>query len=215
MSAVRVVDEHLLAPVLVYSGSGGVFENELVLATKDGLIKTIEDGQLSIAVDIDKITSQISKKYINEIVFNEHVAATDADIGLHFSLASIPTNPEEVQLWLNGQLLTYGEDYAVVDRLVTMMTNPLVAADRLIASYSRPITMKQYAFGERLTLEEMSAVLKNTPTQSSDVMVFLNGQLLIRGILPGDNDYIINGKIIEFNLPVDATDVIIATYSYN
>jgi hypothetical protein len=215
MPAIRVIDEHLLSPVLVYSGSGGVFENELVLATKDGLIKTIEDGQLSISVDIDRITSQISKKYINEIVFNEHVAATDSDVGLHFSLASMPTRAEEVQLWLNGQLLTYGEDYTVVNRLVTMMTNPLVAEDRLIASYSRPITMKQYAFGERLTLDGTSVTLRNTPTQSSDVMVFLNGQLLIRGILPGDNDYIIADRIIQFNLPVDETDIILATYSYN
>jgi len=48
MSAVRVVDEHLLAPVLVYSGSGGVFDNELVLNVEDGLVKEVVGGQLVI-----------------------------------------------------------------------------------------------------------------------------------------------------------------------
>lgn len=48
MSAVRIVDEHLLAPVLVYSGSGGVFDNELVLNVEDGLVKEVVDGQLVI-----------------------------------------------------------------------------------------------------------------------------------------------------------------------
>jgi len=39
MSAVRVVDEHLLAPVLVYSGSGGVFDNELQFDTQGGILR--------------------------------------------------------------------------------------------------------------------------------------------------------------------------------
>ncbi len=214
MSAVRVVDEHLLSPVLVYTGSGGVFENELVLNTKDGLIKTIENGQLSIAVDVDKITSQISRKYVNEIVFNERVAATDNEVGLFFSLASAPSDPGSVQLWLNGQLLTNGEDYTVTDRLVKMLTEPLAAEDRLIASYSRPIVMKQYAFGERLTPTGSMAYLKNQPTVSNDVMVFVNGQLLLRGNAPNDADYIISGNEVNFSVVLETADVVLATYSY-
>ena len=45
-------------------------------------------------------------------------------------------------------------------------------------------------------------------------MIFLNGQLLLRGIMPGDNDYHINSQIITFNNYVDVSDVLLASYSY-
>jgi hypothetical protein len=214
MSAVRVVDEHLLSPVLVYSGSGGVFQNELVLSTSTGLIKTVDSGNLNLAVDIDALTAQFSKKFVNEIVFNERIPTSDASMGLHFTLASTPTVSSEVQLWLNGQLLTYGEDYTVTDRLIEMLTQPITPGDVLISSYSRPIVMKQYAFGERITVVDGTAALKKLPTSENDVMIFLNGQLLLRGMLPGDNDYSIAGGILTFNATIDSSDVVLATYSY-
>jgi hypothetical protein len=272
MPAVRVVDEHLLAPVLVYSGSGGVFDNELVLSTTAGLTRTIQSGSLDLGIDfthipslegadfagpvkfnggltgslqslpsgdpyiigkgvlavttssigqveihadIDSITAQVAKKYVNEIVFNERILIPEASNGIHFNLASTPTNVSEVQLWLNGQLLTYGEDYSVSDRLITILPSPLRQDDKLIASYSRALVMKQYKFGERLTLQlDGAATLQNAPTSNNDVMIFLNGQLLLRGIMLGDNDYHINGQIITFNNYVDSTDVLLASYSY-
>lgn len=272
MPAVRVVDEHLLAPVLVYSGSGGVFENELVLNTSTGLTRTVQDGfldlgidfscipslsgsdytgavtfnggltgslqslpggdpyivgkgvlavttssigQVEIHADIDSITAQVAKKYVNEIVFNERILVPEESNGIHFNLASTPTSAGEVQLWLNGQLLTYGDDYNVSDRLITVLSGQIVQDDKLIASYSRALVMKQYKFGERLTLEPGGiARLQNVPTNNNDVMIFLNGQLLLRGIMLGDNDYHINNQIITFNNYVDATDVLLASYSY-
>ena len=48
MPAVRVVDEHLLSPVLVYSSSNGVFQNELQLVVEDGLVKEQIGNQLII-----------------------------------------------------------------------------------------------------------------------------------------------------------------------
>lgn len=48
MPAVRVVDEHLLSPVLVYSSSNGVFQNELQLVVEDGLVKEQSGNQLII-----------------------------------------------------------------------------------------------------------------------------------------------------------------------
>lgn len=48
MSAVRVVDEHLVSPILVYSSSGGVFQNELTLMVEEGLTKEIISGSLVI-----------------------------------------------------------------------------------------------------------------------------------------------------------------------
>jgi hypothetical protein len=256
----------------VYSGSGGVFENELVLNATTGLTRTIQSGsldlgidfthipslegadfagpvtfnggltgslqslpsgdpfivgkgvlavttssigQLEIHADIDSITAQVAKKYVNEIVFNERILIPEVSNGIHFNLASTPTNVSEVQLWLNGQLLTYGEDYSVSDRLITILPSPLSQDDKLIASYSRALVMKQYKFGERLMLQPDGTVtLQNTPTSNNDVMIFLNGQLLLRGVMLGDNDYHINGQIITFNSCVDSSDVLLASYSY-
>lgn len=48
MPAVRVIDEHLLSPVLVYTGSGGVFQNELKLVVQDGLVREQTDTELII-----------------------------------------------------------------------------------------------------------------------------------------------------------------------
>jgi hypothetical protein len=48
MSALRVVDEHLTSPILVYSSSGGVFQNELTLVVEEGLTKEISSGSLII-----------------------------------------------------------------------------------------------------------------------------------------------------------------------
>jgi len=256
----------------VYSGSGGVFDNELVLSTTTGLTKSIlgdvfslgvdfshipslqgadftgsttfnggltgslqslpsgdpyiigkgvlavttsSIGQVEIHADIDSITAQVAKKYVNEIVFNERILVPESSNGIHFNLASMPTSVSEVQLWLNGQLLTYGEDYTVSDRLITILSGQIVQDDKIIASYSRALVMKQYKFGERLMLQPgRTTTLQNAPISNNDVMIFLNGQLLLRGVMLGDNDYHINGQHITFNNYVDVTDVLIASYSY-
>lgn len=153
--------------------------------------------------------------YLNEIVFNEHVATAPEQVGLFFNLASEPSDPDTVQLWLNGQLLTGGEDYTISGRLIQMLTDSLLPADRLIASYSRPVVLKQYKFGERQTPSDGQVTLNNVPTTSNDVMVFLNGQLLTRGLSPEDNDYYINSRQITFNLSVDNSDVVLITYAYS
>ena len=215
MPAVRVVDEHLLSPVLVYSGSGGVFENELVLTTSTGLIKTVDGGCLNLSVDVSALTDQLSKKYINEIVFNEHVATAPEQIGNFFNLASLPSDSDTVQLWLNGQLLTSGYDYTVNGRLIGMLTTPLAPEDKLVASYSRPIVMKQYIFGERHVAAENQIMRNNAPSSDNDVMIFLNGQLLLRGFIQGENDYFIDSRQVIFSNAVDTSDIILATYSYS
>lgn len=48
MPAIRVVDEHLLSPILVYSSSQGVFQNELMLVVEDGLVKEQTENTLTI-----------------------------------------------------------------------------------------------------------------------------------------------------------------------
>lgn len=237
MPAVRVVDEHLLSPVLVYSGSGGVFSNEKILKAGTGLsvrnsnydlvfdvniegtsgvlVTTGSNGEIKVSADLEKITADISKKYINEIVFNENVASNPDQIGNFFSLASTPSDVTTVQLWLNGQLLTPGFDFSVVDRTIQILSAPIEPNDKLVASYSRHIALKQYKFGERLFPVNNQVILNNIPVTNNDVMVFLNGQLQLRGIYLGDNDYHIEGRQITFNFDVKDDDIILASYSYS
>lgn len=218
MSAVRVVDEHLKSPVLVYEGSGGVFENERILAAGNGLLSELVDGnRLQISANLEQIVDALAKKYVNEIVFNEVLSGARDGINKFFVLSTSPTSADSVQVWYNGALLTQNSDYSVTDRVVQFLFDPApIAEDVLLASYSRSLILKQYKFGERIFIDpaSLSALLQNSPTSPQDLMLFYNGQLLTRGSSPGTNDYTLEGRTIFFPRGVTQQDVILATYSY-
>jgi hypothetical protein len=216
MPAIRVVDEHLASPVLVYSGSGGVFENEKVLKTGMGIKLEEQSGALEIQADIDFITAETSKRYVNEIVFNDRPVGTRDGINRFFTVSSDPTDSGTVQLWMNGQLLTQDSDFSVSGRVIQFLCEPPIENDVILASYSRSILLKRYAFCERILLDQqtMTATLRNEPSSSQDLMLFLNGQLLTRGAGPYDNDYTLNGRVILLPREITVIDVVQATYSY-
>lgn len=70
MSAVRVVDEHLLSPVLVYSGSGGVFENELQLDAQGGLIREQIGNLLVVKNDFNVVAALSGSVFTGPAVFS-------------------------------------------------------------------------------------------------------------------------------------------------
>jgi hypothetical protein len=221
MPAVRVVDEHLLAPVLVYSGSGGVFENEKVLKAGTGvsLVQVNSGpgaGNLEIHADLDVITENLSKNYVNEIVFNEMPVGIKNGINQFFTLSDDPTDPSTVQIWLNGALLTQDSDYTVTGRVIQFFFDPIISDDIILASYSKRILLKRYVFGERIFIDPTTseATLQKMPVSSQDLMLFYNGQLLTRGPRPTDNDYTLTGRVITFPRQMTAQDVVLATYSY-
>jgi len=221
MPAVRVVDEHLLSPVLVYSGSGGVFANEKILKAGQGISLVPVNsgsgtGSLEIQADLDTITESLSKNFINEIVFNESLIGIKNGINQFFTLGSDPTDSASVQIWLNGALLTQDSDYSVTGRIIQFLFEPLISDDIVLASYSKRILLKRYVFGERIFIDPVTseAVLQKMPVSSQDLMLFYNGQLLTRGPGPTDNDYTLSGKVITFPRQITSYDVILATYSY-
>lgn len=216
MPAIRVVDEHLASPVLVYSGSGGVFENEKILKTGIGIKLEDQSGALEIQADIDFITAETSKRYVNEIVFNDRPVGTRDGINRFFTVSSGPTDSGTVQLWMNGQLLTQDSDFSVSGRVIQFLCEPPIENDVILASYSRSILLKRYAFCERILLDQqtMTATLRNEPSSSQDLMLFLNGQLLTRGAGPYDNDYTLSGRVISLPREITVIDVVQATYSY-
>jgi hypothetical protein len=217
MPAVRVVDEHLRSPVLVYSSSGGVFENEKILTAGTGLSAEVVEGRLEIRANLEQIVSALSKSYVNEIVFNETLLGTRDGINCFFALSSTPTDSSTVQIWYNGALLTQDSDYSLSDRVVHFLFEPPpILEDVILASYSRSLLLKRYKFGERIFInsETGSASLQNAPSSPQDLMLFYNGQLLTRGSNPGSNDYTLSGNTIFFPRSIVPQDVILATYSY-
>jgi len=69
MPAVRVVDEHLLAPVLVYSGTGGTFKNELQLDTQGGIIRQQIGELLVVKNDFSVVASVTGSVFTGPVTF--------------------------------------------------------------------------------------------------------------------------------------------------
>lgn len=69
MPAVRVVDEHLLAPVLVYSGAGGIFKNELQLDTQGGIIRQQIGELLVVKNDFNVVASVTGSVFTGPVTF--------------------------------------------------------------------------------------------------------------------------------------------------
>lgn len=214
MPAVRVVDEHLNSPVVVYESSGGVFKNERILSAGSGIILEKNQG-VEIGVDLDFLVRRIGENFAQEIVFNETPIGALGDNNQFFSLRSDPTKTDNVQVWKNGQLLTQTEDYTVEGRLIQLVIPP-GTEDVILASYSRRILLKRYSIGERITIDLVtcSGELSKMPSSPDDLMFFYNGQLLSRGSMEGDRDYTVVDNKIKFNGSVDTRDVFQATYAY-
>ena len=69
MPAVRVIDEHLLAPVLVYSGTGGIFQNELQLDVQGGLIREQIGDLLVVKNDFNVVAALTGSVFTGPVVF--------------------------------------------------------------------------------------------------------------------------------------------------
>jgi hypothetical protein len=76
MPAVRVVDEHLLSPVLVYSGSGGVFQNELQLDTQGGLIREQIGSLLVVKNDFNVVAALTGSVFTGPVSFESGITGS-------------------------------------------------------------------------------------------------------------------------------------------
>ena len=127
MPAFRVVDEHLTAPVLVYSSSGGVFEQEKILTSGTGISINSVSGSIEISANLSVITQEVSqdlaRKYLNEIVFNEIPAGIKDGINRTYTLVTAPSDESSIQFWINGQLQTKGDDYSLSLRNISILNN--------------------------------------------------------------------------------------------
>ena len=151
---------------------------------------------------------------LTELVLNETPAGAIDGANALFTIANSPSSASTVMLWLNGQLLTQGSDYAVSSTTVTFLSDPPRSGDVLLAMYTKVVTVKQFAMNEAVTFPINAGVTKirveHTPTPASALMLFRNGQLLTQ-----DLDYTLSGKdATALGWVIDPTEVYLATYSY-
>lgn len=153
-----------------------------------------------------------------ELVMNGSLTGTQDGINLEFELAEAPADPNSFMLWLNGQLLTLGNDYSLNGRKVNFAgSTPPVQTDIVRVMYSRRVSAKLYAISAapaqlQVSGGELAGVtLPNDPDPSESLMLFMNGQLLTQG---AGFDYTLSGRGVTFSIPQLTADTIRATYSY-
>jgi hypothetical protein len=116
-------------------------------------------------------------------------------------------------IWMNGQLLTGGQDYNTSGKIITFV-DPPQQDDILLAMYSKAAVIRHYALNETVTYENLlnNPVLKlgRIPEPASSLMLFRNGQLLTK-----DTDFSLASRTINaIDWDIDPTDIYLATYSY-
>lgn len=153
---------------------------------------------------------------LTELVLNETPGGVINGSNTTFTLANTPSDPSTVMIWLNGQLLTRGAsaDYTVSGTTVTMHNAVPIVGDVLLAMYSKQATAKSFALNESAAFTVISGSLgleiAYTPSPTSSLMLFMNGQLLTQ-----NSDYTLVGRDISFiSSSIDVSDIFLATYSY-
>lgn len=176
-------------------------------------ILTGSNGQIEISTN-----SGAASGLGTQLVLNGTLSGVQDGQNLVFELTEQPADPNSFMLWLNGQLLTQGSDYFLEGKQISFISAVApVVTDVLRAMYSKTVTAKLYAINavptQILTLDSMMTglMLPHDPDPNDSLMLFLNGQLLTQG---NDHDYYLSGSAVTFHSPVEAVDVVRATYSY-
>jgi hypothetical protein len=153
---------------------------------------------------------------LTELVLNETPGGVINGANKIFTLANTPAEPSSVMLWLNGQLQTQGalNDYSVTGTTITINADPPFSGDVLLAMYIRQATVKSFSLNESASFAVISGSLglevAYTPSPSTSLMLFRNGQLLTQG-----SDYTLAGRNITIsNNAIEIDDIFLATYSY-
>lgn len=151
---------------------------------------------------------------ITELVLNEAPAGPINGSNSAFTIANTPADPAAVMLWLNGQLLTPGTDFAVTGKNIAFLCAAPRTDDILLSMYTKVVAVKQFAMNEPVTFPIVSGITKirvaNVPYPVTSLMIFRNGQLLTQ-----DFDYTLAGRdVAALGWEIDDTETYMATYSY-
>lgn len=179
-------------------------------------ITTGSSGQITIASTIDtgSLGHGGSGGLITELVLNEAPAGAINGSNSAFTIVNTPADPAAVMLWLNGQLLTPGADFAVTGKNIAFLCAAPRTDDILLSMYTKVVAVKQFAMNEPVTFPIVSGITKirvaNVPYPGTSLMIFRNGQLLTQ-----DFDYTLSGRdVAAAGWVIDDTETYMATYSY-
>jgi len=175
-------------------------------------ISTGSNGQITINADSEQIK--------NQMVFNETPSGSINGVNRVFTLANTPNPDTSLMLYLNGSLQTSGSssDYTLVDDTITFAASwvPIVG-DVMRSTYSKAVTggTATVKFNETPAGTQNGSntafTISKTPSTTSSVMIYMNGQLLTQGV---NNDVVVSGQDVTFNAAPLSSDIIFATYPY-
>lgn len=120
MPAVRVIDEHLLSPVLVYSGSGGVFQNELLLSAEGGIVREQIGNLLVVKNDFNVVAALTGSVFTGPVVFSSALSG---------SLQSLADGTPYIRAG-DGVVVSSGSDGSIT----LSVTNNVLTVDSLLSS---------------------------------------------------------------------------------
>ena len=156
-------------------------------------------------------------------VLNERVNVLEVDGAIAGELQYEPIESRRLLLFWNGQLLSQGEskDYTIVGKIIHINASleELEPDDIFIATYMANSGTAYYEVNEEITINYDSstglwvAELSHEPSPASTLMLFMNGQLLKRGV--GD-DFVTNThRIVMLDDEMSSDFRFYATYQYS
>ena len=196
------------------------------LSTLNSNFNTLSGSVVTINNNLNALTDVVSTLQnasgLNAaLTMNETPSGTINGANKIFSLVNAPFPTSSLMLFLNGQLLTPGEnsDFTLSSSTITLSstTNAPKVDDVLSSMYSYQTPVTSYSINELITIQTSGpnyfADTLNAPNPSSTLMLFLNGQLLTAGV---DNDYQLAGARITLSagLHIPGETIYYATYSY-
>ena len=206
-----------VSSVSAVSGTLSTLNNSF--STLSGSVVTINNN-LNALTDIVS-TLQNASGLNAALTMNETPSGTINGSNKIFSLLNAPFPASSLMLFLNGQLLTPGEnsDFTLSSSTITLSStiNAPKVDDVLRSMYSYQTSVTSYSINELITIQGNNpnyfADTLNAPNPPSTLMLFLNGQLLTAGV---DNDYQLAGARITLGagLHIPGETIYYATYSY-
>lgn len=162
--------------------------------------------------------TEASSRYI----LNERVDVIEVDSVITGELQYEPIGPRRLLLFWNGQLLSQGEskDYTIVGKRIYINASleKLEPDDIFVATYMAYSGSAYYEVNEEITINYDSsaglwtAELSHEPAPASTLMLFMNGQLLKRGV---EEDFVSNAsQIVMLDDEISSDFRFYATYQY-
>jgi hypothetical protein len=191
--------------------------DDLISLKVDAIALTNLSSSISTEIDRLRVSGTSTSSSSGLFTFNEVPLGNIDGVNSQFALENTPNPASSLMLFYNGQLMKVGTDadYVLAGNIITFVSERVPRPDDvLLATYFYRVQSKNYQFNEPVivSVDGMTrhAVLEHVPDPPNSLMLFRNGQLLMRG-----GDYILIDKNISTDVQLGSDDIFQATYSYS